>query len=188
MAFTFTTGYQAAGVNTDQENEALKRLVKHLRPTWPTQGTGRVALDIGYFANVLDLGGIGLAITADGVGTKVMIAQLMDRYNTIGIDCVAMNVNDLLCVGATPISMVDYLAIEMLNPDMIEAIAEGLAHWRSAGQYFDCWRRDGPTPRYHQRSHARTRIRFSRNGNRYCGPRQNYYWAADRRRRCGDWY
>jgi phosphoribosylformylglycinamidine cyclo-ligase len=128
MSSTFTTNYHAAGVNVDQEGEALKRLVKHLRPTWPTQGIGRVALDIGYFANVLDLGGIGLAITADGVGTKVMIAQLMNTYNTVGIDCVAMNVNDLLCVGATPISMVDYLAIEMLKPDMIEAIAEGLAH------------------------------------------------------------
>jgi phosphoribosylformylglycinamidine cyclo-ligase len=127
MASTFTTSYHAAGVNTDREDEALKRLVKHIRPTWPTQGIGRVALDIGYFANVLDLGGIGLAITADGVGTKVMIAQLMNTYNTVGIDCVAMNVNDLLCVGATPISMVDYLAIEALNPDMIEAIAEGLA-------------------------------------------------------------
>ena len=127
MASTFTTSYQAAGVNTDQEVEALKRLVKHLRPTWPTQGMGRVALDIGYFANVLDLGGIGLAITTDGVGTKVMIAQLMNTYNSIGIDCVAMNVNDLLCVGATPISMVDYLAIETLNPDMIEALGEGLA-------------------------------------------------------------
>jgi phosphoribosylformylglycinamidine cyclo-ligase len=127
MASTFTTGYQAAGVNTDREDEALKRLVHHIRPTWPVQGIGRVALDIGYFANVLDLGGIGLAITTDGVGTKVLIAQLMNNYNTIGIDCVAMNVNDLLCVGATPISMVDYLAIESLNPDMIEAIAAGMA-------------------------------------------------------------
>jgi phosphoribosylformylglycinamidine cyclo-ligase len=110
MASTFTTSSHAAGVHVDQEGEALKRLVKHIRPTWPTQGLGRVALDIGYFANVLDLGGIGLAMTTDGVGTKVMIAQLMNSYNTIGIDCVAMNVNDLLCVGATPISMVDYLA------------------------------------------------------------------------------
>jgi len=127
MTSTYTTSYQAAGVNTDQEDEALKRLVKHIRPTWPTHGIGRVALDIGYFANVLDLGGIGLAITADGVGTKVMIAQMMNTYNTIGIDCIAMNVNDLLCVGATPVSMVDYLAIESLNSDVIDAIAEGLA-------------------------------------------------------------
>jgi phosphoribosylformylglycinamidine cyclo-ligase len=127
MANTFTTRYQAAGVDTDREDQALTRLVKHIKPTWPTHGTGRVALDIGYFANVLDVGGIGLAVTTDGVCTKVMIAQLMNTYNTVGIDCVAMNVNDLLCVGATPISMVDYLAIESLNPDMIEAIAEGMA-------------------------------------------------------------
>jgi phosphoribosylformylglycinamidine cyclo-ligase len=127
MAETFMTRYHAAGVNTDQEGEALARLVKHLRRTWPPHGIGRVALDIGYFANVLDLGSIGLAITTDGVGSKVMIAQLMNIYNTVGIDCVAMNVNDLLCVGATPMAMVDYLAIETLNSDMMEAIGEGLA-------------------------------------------------------------
>ena len=127
MVDTFTRSYQAAGVNTDLEEEALTQLVKRIRPTWPTQGLGRVVLDIGYFANVLDLAGIGLAITADGVGTKVMIAQMMQTYNTVGIDCVAMNVNDLLCVGATPVSMVDYLAIESVNPEMIDAIAEGLA-------------------------------------------------------------
>jgi phosphoribosylformylglycinamidine cyclo-ligase len=127
MAHTSTTLYQVAGVDTDREEDALKRLVKRVQPTWVTRGMGRVALDIGYFANVLDLGGLGLAITADGVGTKVLIAQMMNRYDTVGIDCVAMNVNDLLCVGATPLSMVDYLALEALNPDVIDAIAQGLA-------------------------------------------------------------
>src|SRR5687768_6136255 len=78
MASPFTTSYHAAGVNTDREAEALQRMVKHLRSTWPSRGLGRVALEIGYFANVLDLGGIGLAMTTDGVGTKVMIAQLMN--------------------------------------------------------------------------------------------------------------
>jgi phosphoribosylformylglycinamidine cyclo-ligase len=127
MASTVPMGYQAAGVDTDREDGALQSLIRRIRPTWPTTGIGRVLLDIGYFANVIDLGGHGLAITTDGVGTKVMIAQLMGAYSTIGIDCVAMNVNDLLCVGATPISMVDYLAIESLHPEMVDAIAEGMA-------------------------------------------------------------
>ena len=52
---------------------------------------------------------------------------MMGKYDTVGIDCVAMNVNDLICVGATPVSMVDYLAVQELNPDMVEAIAEGLS-------------------------------------------------------------
>ena len=120
--------YRTAGVDTEQEEIALQRLIKKIRPTWSFgAGIGAVRLDIGYFANVLDIGGIGLAISTDGVGTKVIIAQMMGKYDTVGIDCVAMNVNDLICVGATPVSMVDYLAVQELNPDMVEAIAEGLS-------------------------------------------------------------
>ncbi len=120
--------YRTAGVDTEREEIALQRLIRKIRPTWSFgPGLGAVRLDIGYFANVLDIGGIGLAISTDGVGTKVIIAQMMDQYDTVGIDCVAMNVNDLICVGATPVSMVDYLAVQELNPDMVEAIAEGLS-------------------------------------------------------------
>src|SRR5262249_50829897 len=55
-----------------------------------------------------------------------LVAQMMGKYDTIGIDCVAMNVNDVLCVGATPISMVDYIALQEPHPDFLEAIGEGL--------------------------------------------------------------
>lgn len=127
MAQKPTSTYREAGVDTDSEEEALTRLVRRVQRTWHTSTAGRVVLDIGYFANVIDIGGIGLAITADGVGTKVLIAQMMNRYDTVGIDCVAMNVNDLLCVGATPISMVDYLALDEADPQKVEALAEGLA-------------------------------------------------------------
>ena len=119
--------YRTAGVDTAREEAGLQRLVNKVRQTWSFgDGRGSVKLDIGYFANVLDIGGMGLAISTDGVGTKALIAQMMDKYDTIGIDCVAMNVNDLICVGATPISMVDYLALQEPDPDMLEAIAEGL--------------------------------------------------------------
>src|SRR6266699_233022 len=108
--------YRAAGVDTEREEIALERLIRKIRPTWSLgDGTGSVKLDIGYFANVLDIGGIGLAISTDGVGTKVIIAQMMDQYDTVGIDCVAMNVNDLICTGAEPISFLDYMA--MTKPD-----------------------------------------------------------------------
>jgi phosphoribosylformylglycinamidine cyclo-ligase len=119
--------YSQAGVDPDREHEVLTRLVAQIRPTWAKQAFGRVVLDIGYFANVIDIGGLGVAITADGVGTKVLIAQMMERYDTVGIDCVAMNVNDLLCVGATPVSMVDYLALDHLDAKLIGDIAHGLA-------------------------------------------------------------
>lgn len=120
------TTYDSAGVNTDQEERGLQLLIERVQRTWPASGIGTVQLPIGYFANVIDLGGIGLAITADGVGSKVLIAQMMEKYDTVGIDCVAMNVNDLLCVGARPVSMVDYIAIQRADPEVLADLAEGL--------------------------------------------------------------
>src|SRR5206468_10174859 len=121
--------YATSGVNTDKEESGLKSLVHHLRETLATRpaGLGHVELDFGYFANVIDVGGIGLAISTDGVGSKLLIAQLMDRYDTVGIDCIAMNVNDVLCVGAEPLSMVDYIAVQQPNPRLLTELAQGLA-------------------------------------------------------------
>lgn len=120
--------YRDAGVDTDEADIGLDRLVRRITQTWPPRGSfGGVQLPIGYFANVIDIGGIGLAISTDGVGSKAIIAQLMDRYDTIGIDCIAMNVNDVICVGAQPLSLVDYIAIERANSQVLEAIAIGLA-------------------------------------------------------------
>jgi phosphoribosylformylglycinamidine cyclo-ligase len=119
--------YKAAGVHTDTAQSGLRKIIERIKTTWPASGgVGTVEMDIGYFANVIDIGGIGLAICTDGVGSKSMIADMMRRYDTIGIDCVAMNVNDAICVGATPVSMVDYIAIEKAEPEMLDAIAVGL--------------------------------------------------------------
>src|ERR1700739_782539 len=105
--------YKAAGVVTDATQSALYKIIECIKRTWPAPGSlGAVKLDIGYFANVIDIGGIGLAICTDGVGSKTIVAQMVGRYDTLGIDCVAMNVNDVICVGARPISMVDYIAVE----------------------------------------------------------------------------
>lgn len=123
---TFT--YENAGVDTEREEAGLARLTKIIKPTWPAQGIGAVKLDIGHYANVIDIGGgNGVAISSDGVGSKVLVAQMMNRYNTVGIDCVAMNVNDLICVGAKPLSMTDYIAVQKPIPDLLAALAEGLA-------------------------------------------------------------
>lgn len=120
--------YKTAGVDTAAAQSGLHKIIERIRGTWPApDGLGAVKLDIGYFANVIDIGGIGLAISTDGVGSKSVVAQMMRRYDTIGIDCVAMNVNDLLCVGARPISMVDYIGVEETDADMLGAIAVGLA-------------------------------------------------------------
>ena len=120
--------YKTAGVDTAAAQSGLQKIVASIKQTWPAPGGfGAVKLDIGYFANVIDIGGIGLAICTDGVGSKTMIAQMTGRYDTIGIDCVAMNVNDVICVGARPISMVDYIAVENADAEMLGAIAIGLA-------------------------------------------------------------
>ena len=104
--------YSQAGVNTVKEEAALAGLLRWVGKTMAF-GRHRPALDFGYFASVLDLGnGTGLALSTDGVGTKLIVAEMLDKYDTIGIDCVAMNVNDVLCVGAEPLCMLDYIAVQ----------------------------------------------------------------------------
>src|SRR6185295_11815549 len=84
-------------------------------------------LPLGYYANVLPLTPeLALAISTDGVGTKILIAEQLERYDTVGIDCVAMNANDIICVGAEPVSMVDYVAVERADPTFLGDIAKGL--------------------------------------------------------------
>jgi len=75
---------------------------------------------------VVVLGPVGIAISTDGIGTKAIIAQLMGKYDTVGIDCVAMNANDVLCVGAEPQSMVDYIAVQQIDPTVLDEVAKGL--------------------------------------------------------------
>ena len=121
------TSYAAAGVDIEGVETGLRRLTARMRSTWPaSDAPGAVKLDFGYYANVIDVGSIGIALTTDSVGSKVLIAQLLDKYDTIGIDCVAMNVNDLICVGARPVSMVDYIAIQEVDPRVLEQISIGL--------------------------------------------------------------
>ena len=119
--------HKAAGVDIAEADAGLGNIIARVTATWPKSGFGAVQLPIGYFANVIDIGGIGLAITTDGVGSKAMIADMMKKYDTIGIDCIAMNVNDLLCVGARPVSLVDYIAVEKADAAMLDGIAIGLA-------------------------------------------------------------
>ncbi len=88
---------------------------------------GEVLGKFGHYANLIDVGGgRALALHSDGVGTKVLVAQLMDKYDTIGIDCVAMNANDIICIGAEPVALVDYLAVEEPREEMISEIMKGL--------------------------------------------------------------
>lgn len=120
--------YAEAGVDVVALEGGLGRLVSRLAATTDYPRRGRPVLPNGFFANVLDLGsGQGLAISTDGVGTKVLVAHALRRYDKIGIDLIAMNVNDVLCVGAEPIALVDYIAMPGIDDDFLAQFVEGLA-------------------------------------------------------------
>ncbi|MEM2238982.1 MAG: phosphoribosylformylglycinamidine cyclo-ligase [Candidatus Bathyarchaeia archaeon] len=122
--------YREAGVDLDEVSEIHRLAKKILERTFIFRKgrVGSVLTEIGHYAGVIDLDGSkAIAVHVDGVGTKVLIAQMMDRYDTIGIDCVAMCVNDLICIGAEPIALVDYLVVQEPRSDLIEPIMEGIA-------------------------------------------------------------
>jgi phosphoribosylformylglycinamidine cyclo-ligase len=123
---TRNEAYKQSGVDTAEADAGLNNIIARVQRTWPLAGLGRVVLPIGYFANVIEMDGIGLALCTDGVGSKTIIADMMGKYDTIGIDCVAMNVNDMICVGAKPLSFVDYIAVERTDAAMLDAIGVGL--------------------------------------------------------------
>ena len=121
--------YDATGVldNTQLGLGGLLRWVNRTAAFRENRPHGRRVVDVGFFASVVDIGGgLGLALCTDGVGSKVLVAEMLDRYDTIGIDCVAMNVNDAICVGAEPVSFLDYIGIEHATPQTLEKVAEGL--------------------------------------------------------------
>jgi len=123
-----TSKYAESGVSASGADSALSSILKHILPTREFNTRHPIKADIGYFANVIDLGnGEGIAFCTDGVGTKMMVAELLHQYDTIGIDCVAMNVNDLICLGARPVSMVDYIACSHTDPDVFDQLGQGLA-------------------------------------------------------------
>ena len=115
-------------VGVGSVGSGLDALLRWVRPTFEYAPGARPTLDIGYFGNVVPVGpNLGVAISTDGVGTKLLVAQAVGRFDTVGIDCVAMNVNDVLCVGARPIALVDYIALEEATPALLGPLGEGLA-------------------------------------------------------------
>lgn len=118
--------YDKSGVGG--QGEALSAIVRHLQPTLNFPDGVESLTDFGHYASVLQISPeLALAITTDGVGSKTLIASALGRYDTIGFDCIAMNVNDIICVGARPIAMVDYLGVNTLDRGTTEEILRGLA-------------------------------------------------------------
>lgn len=121
--------YNKTGINVSDINRNQKKLDAMISRTYnlKNKNLSKVVLGSGHYSSLLDLGNNRLiAFHTDGVGTKVLIAQMMRKFDTIGIDCVAMNVNDIICVGARPVSLVDYIALQKMNKKLIEKLIIGL--------------------------------------------------------------
>ena len=118
--------YAQAGVSQGDADAAVAALVAALGQR--ARGESRQVLASGHYANVVRLDErTGIALSTDGVGTKLLVAEQLGRWDTVGIDCVAMNVNDVVCVGAEPLAMVDYLAVDRADAEVAGEIGRGLA-------------------------------------------------------------
>jgi phosphoribosylformylglycinamidine cyclo-ligase len=118
--------YRDAGVDIGSIHRGQKSIGEILSVTHKMLAVGKVTSGFGHYAGLVKLANETIALHADGVGTKVIVAQMMNKFNTIGIDCVAMNVNDVICVGAQPVALIDYIALRHPNEWLLQEIAKGL--------------------------------------------------------------
>jgi len=129
MQNSYSESYKAAGVDVTSGYRAVELIKKHVQRT----KVPGVLEDIGGFGGLFELPKSEfsqpvLVSGTDGVGTKLRIAMLMDKHDTIGIDCVAMCVNDIICAGARPLFFLDYIALGKNIPEKVEQIVSGVAH------------------------------------------------------------
>ncbi|MDD1773438.1 MAG: phosphoribosylformylglycinamidine cyclo-ligase [Methanomassiliicoccales archaeon] len=116
--------YARAGVDIGRKSEAIGSLVSQLK--YRRRGKGKMMDILGQFTGMIDFGETALTLCTDGVGTKILVAEALDKWDTIGIDCIAMNVNDTICAGAEPIALVDYIAMDRPDDRITEQIGIGL--------------------------------------------------------------
>ncbi|HEC95312.1 MAG TPA: phosphoribosylformylglycinamidine cyclo-ligase, partial [Thermoplasmatales archaeon] len=116
--------YAKSGVDIFKEEEAIKSMLSTL--FYKRKGIGKPLG--GHYAGLVEFGEYALVLCTDGVGSKIKIANELKKWDTIGVDCIAMNVNDAICVGAEPIAFVDYLAIDDPDPTITREIGKGLAN------------------------------------------------------------
>ena len=122
-----TITYKKAGVDISEIKKSQRAIGKLIESTHGLQKMAKMKHGFGHYAGIVEIpGGKLLATHTDGVGTKVIISNMLKRYDTIGIDCIAMNVNDIICIGATPISFVDYIAANKNDQKIFKQIVSGL--------------------------------------------------------------
>jgi phosphoribosylformylglycinamidine cyclo-ligase len=119
--------YSAAGVDIGAGESAVRQITSHVRSTFRPEVIGDIGGFGGLFAMPTGYRHPVLVSSTDGVGTKALVARATGRFTTIGLDLVAMCVDDLVCQGAEPLFFLDYIAVGQLDPDHIEALVEGVA-------------------------------------------------------------
>ena len=118
--------YNNVGIDLKKIHQVQKLIADTISATHSFPALGKVISGFGHYAGLIDIGSKVLALHSDGVGTKLIVAQLMGRFDSIGIDCIAMNVNDIICVGADPVAFIDYIALKSANDDLVREIIKGL--------------------------------------------------------------
>ena len=119
--------YKDSGVDIRKIKQSQKSIGNLISATHKLQKKIKTMSGFGHYAGIVEMpNGKLLATHTDGVGTKVIIAQMMKKFDTVGIDCIAMNVNDIICTGATPISFVDYIAANKNDEVKFRQIVKGL--------------------------------------------------------------
>lgn len=108
-------------------SDSLTHVLNILSKTNNFPDIGKPLIANGHYASILDIGDPCLAFSTDGVGTKLLVAQELGVFKTVGIDVIAMNANDIICVGAKPIALVDCLSLEIEDAELLIEIATGLA-------------------------------------------------------------
>ena len=120
--------YASSGVDIDLEGKAVASLIGSLALSKREPGDLGAPVDLpGGFGGVIEFGDSRLALATDGVGSKLQIANEVGQLGGVGIDCVAMNVNDLICVGAEPLAFVDYIAVPVADPEVHAALGVSLS-------------------------------------------------------------
>ncbi len=160
--------YAAAGVDTNQADrgvERARRRAAHDRDGRSVALGG--ALRATTRASCASATRSASRSSTDGVGSKLVLAEQADRIETVGIDCIAMNVNDVVCVGAEPIAMVDYLAVEQADPEALARIALGLKLGADGCGHRDPGRRAGDAARADPRPSIAARLRPVRHRDRH---------------------
>ncbi|MFQ6012229.1 MAG: phosphoribosylformylglycinamidine cyclo-ligase [Thermoplasmata archaeon] len=116
--------YKEAGVDIEREDRSIAALASQLAYT--RQGLGAPFGPTGFFTSLIDFGDWALTLNTDCVGTKLLVARDAGRWDTVGIDCVAMSVNDCVCVGAEPLAFVDYFAVGRYDESVAREVGRGL--------------------------------------------------------------